>query len=170
MIAVDERRSDIRTEVALVAGLTAGAEQASVVVVDLSASGARIRVDVQPDLDCEYLLHFTIQGTRYRARFRVIHWREDSGSYHWGGAFVGLSSGEINALRQAVHAAAGLSGLSIRDWNLVFEDARRTPADQVLVGATPAGRQVSLSGADCLGMGQDGVALFVRTVSTLEQG
>ncbi|MBV8087479.1 MAG: PilZ domain-containing protein [Chloroflexi bacterium] len=168
MTVTEERRSSLRAPVSLLGELESGNDGQPVVLLDLSAAGARIQASDPPEVDREYLLHFTVHSLPYRARFRVAHWLEADGSYHWGGCFVDLTSEERATLRRAVNAAAGVATVWHREWSEIVVEAAGAASGQVLVGATPAGQEIRLAAADCLSMGQTGVELFVRTVAGME--
>ena len=163
-----ERRTSPRATVSLVGALNSGEREAPVVVLDLSLTGARIQTADPPDSRGEYLLHFSVHRIHYRASFRVVHWTQTDGTYSWGGLLVGLSDQQLAELRLAVDAAAGLSAIVVRPWAEILEEAFRWRDEQIVVGATPAGREIRLSGADCLAIGAAGVELFVTTVGGLE--
>lgn len=163
-----ERRTHLRAPVSLVGALASNECESPVVVLDLSPFGARIQTEDPPQAGYEYLLDFSVHRSHYQARFRVTHWAERDRAFQWGGAFLDLPSEQLAELRRAVQAAAGLSGTIVRPWAQVFEQACRCPDEQILVGFTPAGREIHLSGADCLDIEADGVELFVRTVAGLE--
>ncbi|HEU0166755.1 MAG TPA: PilZ domain-containing protein [Chloroflexota bacterium] len=168
MTVTEERRSSLRAPVSLLGELEFEDDGQPVVLLDLSASGARIQASDPPRLDRDYLLNVTVHSLPYRARFRVAHWLEAGGSYHWGGRFVDLSTDERASLRRAVDAAAGVAAIWHRAWSDIVVEAAGASESQVLVGATPAGQEIRLAGADCLSMGQTGVELFVRTVAGME--
>jgi len=168
MTITEERRSSLRAPVSLLGELESGEQGLPVVLVDLSAAGARIQASDPPDLTREYLLNLTVHSLAYRARFRVAHWTEDNGAYHWGGSFMDLTPDQRSSLRRAVDAVAGVATTWLRDWTDIAAEAAGAPESAVLVGATAAGHEVRLAAADCLDMGQSGVELFVRTVAGLE--
>src|SRR6185437_1822207 len=70
-MTASERRRDSRTSVSLMGALQADGQEAAVVVMDLSATGARIQANDPPDLEREYELHFSVHHTAYSTRFRV---------------------------------------------------------------------------------------------------
>jgi len=167
-VMAEERRNYLRAPMALMAALRTDEIEAPVVLVDLSPTGARIQADTAPDLSREYMLHFSVHRTEYHARFRVVHWTENDGSFRWGGAFLDLSPDERDQLRRTVVAAMGLASTSVRPWRDVLEDAFVARDQQIVIGSTPAGQEIRLSGEDCLEMGEEGIELFVRTVASLE--
>jgi len=167
-VVAEERRNYLRAPMALMAALRTDEIEAPVVLVDLSPTGARIQADNPPDLSREYLLHFSVHRAEYHARFRVVHWTENDGSFHWGGAFLDLSPEQHDQLRRTVVAAMGLASTTVRPWQDVLAEACVTPDQQIMVGSTPAGQEIRLSGKDCLEMGEEGIELFVRTVASLE--
>jgi len=154
--------------VSLVAALQSDGSEAPVMLVDLSPAGARLKVSDPPQPDAEFMLHFTVHRTRYETRFRVVHWSETDGSFHWGGMLLDLTDEQRTNLRRAVEAAAGMATTWFREWTAVSEEALRSPIEQVLVGTTPAGQEIRLLGEDCTEMGAEGVELFVSTVAGLE--
>lgn len=171
-MAVDEgkaeRRADIRAGVSLLGAVDTPDGECPVMVVELSPLGVRIQTDDAPDPTYEYALHFTVHRQQYNTRLRVVHSMGSDGSYHWGCAFVDLLPEELEGLRRAVYAAAGMAEAFVRSWPEVNADATREPEAQVLVGRTPSGQDICLAAADCVELGQDGVGLFVTTVASLE--
>ena len=167
-MTIVERRSDARAPVALMGAVMTPDGESPVLVLDLSARGARLQVDSLPDPASEYQLHFTVHGLSCTPKFRVVHWDGGEGAYHWGCTFFEIPADQSETLRRTVQAAIGLAEMSIRSWDAVSLDATRTPADQVLVGSTASGRDIRIAGQDCLEMGPEGVELFVRTVAGLE--
>jgi hypothetical protein len=168
MTVTEERRGSPRAPVSLLGELETGEAELPVVLVDLSAAGARIQASDPPDPNREYLLNLTVHSLPYRARFRVAHWIEADGTYHWGGAFEDLTPDQRSLLGRAVDAVAGVATTWHRGWTEIVVDAASSPEAQVVVGATPAGHEIRLRGADCLDMDQTGVELYVRTVAGLE--
>jgi hypothetical protein len=167
-MAVIERRSDVRAPVSLMGAVMTPDGESPVLLLDLSARGARLRVDCLPDPAGEYQLHFTVHGMSWSPKFRVVHWTGGEGAYHWGCTFFEIPADQSENLRRTVHAAIGLAEMSVRPWEAVSLDALTTPADEVLVGSTASGHDIRIAGQDCLDMGPDGVELFVRTVAGLE--
>lgn len=167
-MAVMERRHDLRAPVSLVGGLNRGEGEAPVIVLDLSSTGARIQTDDPADEGGEYLLHFTVHHTEYRARYRVCHCIESNDAYQWGGSFIDLEDDRLAALQRAVYAAAGLASTTVRPWPEILEEAFCRREELIVVGSTPSGHEIRLSGADCLDVGAEGIDLFVRTVAGLE--
>ena len=165
---VMERRSDPRAPVSLMGAVRMDDDEAPAVVLDLSPSGVRIQVASPPDPTHEYQLHFTVHRRAYSPRLRVIHWNGRDGAYRWGCSFFDLPDDQRDSLRRTVQAAAGGSELTVREWPEVLAAAASEPDNQVLVGRTPAGHEITLLGRDCADIGQDGVELFVQTVASLE--
>jgi hypothetical protein len=164
----EERRADIRAPVSLLGAVDTPDGECPVIVVDLGPQGARIQTDDPPDPDHEYCLHFRVHQQQYDTRLRVKHWMAGDGAYRWGCAFLDLEPQTLENLRRTVYAAAGLAEATIRDWQEVEDEAARRPDSQVLVGRMPSGQEISLAGADCVELGQEGVGLFVQTVASLE--
>jgi hypothetical protein len=163
-----DRRGDVRAPVSVMGAVRSETVDAPVVLLDLSASGARIQADAPPDLASEYLLNFTVHNAKYQARLRVVHWEANDAAYYWGCSFTDLAPEQLDALRRTVNAAAGLTTTTVRHWKEIAHEARTSPDAQVLVGFTPAGHELKLAGQECLDIGRDGVELFVRTVASLE--
>lgn len=164
----EERRADIRTSVSLLGSVDTPDGECPVVVVDLGPLGARIQTDDPPNPEHEYTLHFTVHQQQYNTRLRVVHSIASDSSYHWGCAFLDLLPAELDGLRRAVYAAAGLAEAFLRSWPEVNAEAAAQPEAQVLVGRTPSGQDICLAAADCVELGPEGVGLFVATVASLE--
>ena len=164
-----ERRRAVRAPVSVLGALETDAGELPMLVLDLSISGARIQTDGEPDLELKYTVHFTVHNVEYHAGFRVVRSVASDGTFHWGGSFEGLAPEQVETLRRAVDAAAGIATLVIREWADVEADAAAHADEQIVVGFTPAGHDIRLSSHDCLDMGQEGVALFVHTVANLER-
>jgi PilZ domain-containing protein len=163
-----ERRADPRAAVSLMGAVELGGLESPALVLDLSPAGARLQVDSPPDLAHDYQLHFSVHGMAWSPHFRVIHWAGANGAYRWGCNFFDLPSDQRDGLRRSVRAASGAAELTIADWPSVLAAAEAAPNGDVLVGSTPAGRDIRLPARDCLEIGPQGVDLFVRTVASLE--
>jgi hypothetical protein len=168
MATMMERRGFVRAPISVLGAVETDAGEAPMLVLELSPSGARIQTDDKPDLEGVYKLHFTVHKAEYTTHFRVIHYRANDGTYHWGGSFLDLLPDQIAQLRRTVEAAAGIAVLSFREWDDVRTEASARPDEQIVVGFTPAGQEIRLSAHDCLDIGQEGVELFVHTVGNLE--
>lgn len=165
---VAERRGELRAPVSVLGAVETDAGEAPIVVLELSPYGARIQTDDEPDLEFTYTLYFSVHQTEYTTRFRVLHYVGNDGTYSWGGSFLDLTADQAASLRRSVHAAAGVAVLAHREWADVRAEANAEPNQQIVVGFTPSGQEICLSGDDCLDIGQEGVELFVHTVGNLE--
>lgn len=164
-----ERRTDPRARVSLLGTVHTEDGERPVVVLDLSTGGARIQAGKEPDMERDYHLDFRVHDQEYKARFRVVRWDGAEETYQWGCSFADLSSDQMNMLRRSVHAAVGLSETFLRPWDEIEAEAKAPAGAYVIVGHTPAGREILLAAKDCLDIGSEGVELFVRTLASLER-
>ncbi len=134
--------------------------EAPVLVLDISAGGARLQMDVPPVPSADYQLYFTAHQTSYDPKFRVVHWGGGEGAYQWGCSFFELPLDVSDSLRRTVRAAVGKAEMSVRHWAEIRADASQQPMAEVVVGCTPSGCDICLPGQDCLEIGPDGVDLF----------
>lgn len=163
-----DRRSDVRAAVSIMGTIESDDGEQPIVLLNLSASGAMIQTHEPPRSGAHYTLHFSVQKRPYRLRFEVVNWIQQGGSFGWRGPFASMSPDEAAAIQRAVHAAAGLSGSTLRGWQDVSVEAGREPSAKVLVGSTPGGQDIHVLGQDVLEMGADGLELYARLICELE--
>lgn len=163
-----ERRHDVRAAVSIMATVEDGHDEHPIVLLNLSASGAMIQAHEPPRDDAAYNLDFCVQNQPYRVGFEVVHWLQQGDTFGWRGRFVGVSPQESAALQRAVHAVAGISRGELRTWPEVSAEAELQPSAKVLVGSTPAGRDIQVLGQDVLEMGSEGIELYARLMCELE--
>jgi PilZ domain-containing protein len=163
-----ERRRDVRAAVSIMATVEDGQSEQPIVLLNLSASGAMIQAHEAPRDEAQYHLCFCIQNQPYEVGFEVVHWLQQGDTFGWRGRFAGVAPEESAAIRRAVHAVAGISRGELRTWGEVSVEAAREPAAKVLVGSTPAGRDIQVLGQDVLEMGAEGIELYARLMCELE--
>jgi hypothetical protein len=140
----------------------ADAPASSALVMDVSATGARLKVAEPPDGSADYILHFKVEGVSYTPRFRVVRWTSDKRGHHWGGVFRDLTPEQMVSLRQAVYKLFGRP--HVRPWQDIRAECTAQPEGNVLVGCTRTGREVHIAARDCLHLGAKGVRQFVLDV------
>jgi hypothetical protein len=167
-VPTSDRRRHLRVSVSVMGTLLRDAEEHPIVILSLSASGAMIQTHEEPIEGASYTLIFSLNKRSYELPFEVIHWVQNGDTFGWRGPFVGLSEEQREGIEKAVHAVAGVSTGSRREWLEVAAEAASEPHQKVLVGTTPAGHEIAILGQDVLDMGCEGVDLFARLVSELE--
>ena len=153
-------RRERRTAVSILAEYTdsLGSSEA-VMIVDISASGARIHTGHMP-VSGAYQIHFGVYGKSYNTRFEVARVVEAGDDRYWGVHFVDLAAAEIEELRRSVEVIAGEATWSLLDWNDIRKEAE-SGLQQVIIGFSATGEEVLVPGPFALHAGEEGLHMFM---------
>jgi hypothetical protein len=153
-------RGERRTSVSILAEYSDPAgTSAPVMLVDISASGARIHTGHMP-IPGTYQLHFGVYGRTYNTRFDVARVVEAGDDRYWGVHFLDLPAKEIDDLRRSVSAIAGDATYSLLDWKDISKEAE-SGLEEVLIGFTATGEEVMVPAPFALNAGEHGLQMFM---------
>jgi len=153
-------RGERRTAVSIIAEVTDPQEATHpVMIVDISASGARIHTDL-PVLDGPYHLHFGVYGVTYSSRFDIARHVEEGENRYWGVHFLDLSADEITDLRRSVNVIAGEGGYELFEWDDIMREIGEG-REEVRIGFTSTGEEVLVSPAFVLSAGVEGLHTYM---------
>lgn len=139
------------------------------VVMDVSETGAQLKMPHPPSNSAQYLLHFKIGRGSYSTRFRVVRSAtSEGGQYMWGCEFKDLRPELMANLRSAVYELFGRP--HVRPWPQIKHDCSVNPSGKVLIGCTAAGKEVFVASRDALHLGDKGVHQFVLDVEDAAHG
>ncbi|MBV9120165.1 MAG: PilZ domain-containing protein [Chloroflexi bacterium] len=168
----DYRQRAARADVSLLGTVTDSTGQAHpIVVLSLSSSGVMIQTHEAPAEGESYALGFTVHSKAYDVRIEVVGSLHEAQKDTWGWRcrFIDVGTEEAQALERAVLAAIGQSTHATRTWAELETESREVPEGNVVLGQTPAGRDIVVLGKDVLEMGPEGVELFVQMLAELER-
>lgn len=131
----------------------------AVMIVDISASGARIHTGHMP-VNGTYQIHFAVSGKTYDTRFEVARVVEAGDDRYWGVHFVDLSAAEIEQLRRSVEVIAGEASYALLDWNDIRKEAE-SGLQEVIIGFSATGEEVLVPGSFALHAGEEGLHMFM---------
>jgi len=170
MSSPSDQRQHVRAPVSLVGSVRdPEGETHPVVLLDLSRGGALIQTHEAPRAGVQYQVGFTVHRQAYEVPVQVVGALQLKDAWGWRCRFVGLAEAEAQALERAVHAALGTAIHVTRPWSEIRAQAQAQPDAAMVVGHTPAGLDITVSGKDALEMGEEGMELYVKMVSELER-
>ncbi|MBV8084735.1 MAG: PilZ domain-containing protein [Chloroflexi bacterium] len=170
MSSPNEQRRHARAPVSLFGSITdPEGQQHPIVVLDLSRGGALIQTNEPPRDGAEYQVGFTVHRKAYEVPVEVVGSLQLKDAWGWRCRFVHIDEGQAQALERAVHATLGTATHVMRPWTEIRAEAEASMDTSMVVGHTPAGHDISVTGKDALEMGEQGMELYVQMVSELER-
>jgi hypothetical protein len=166
----NEQRRHARAPVSLVGSVTdPDGQEHPIVMLDLSRGGALIQTHEPPRDGAEYQVGFTVHRKPYEVPVEVVGSLQLKDAWGWRCRFVHIDEAEAQALERAVQATLGTATHTMRAWAEIRPDAETHLDENIVVGQTPAGHAISVTGKDALEMGEEGMELYVQMVSELER-
>lgn len=164
-----ERRRHRRVPIAKLAMLEEpDAPAGSVMVVDLSESGARLKTSKPPQTAVQYVVHFRLNGDTFPTSLVAVRDDEEAGRHLWGCEFRQLTTDQLVHVRKYVHALTGSEHSTLRSWSVIKEECRVRAGAEIVVAYAPSGAEIRLPTRDCLHLGAKGIEQFVHDVVSLK--